>query len=161
MATKYGLELAKNFLGYTSEKDFGFVSESATGLFGFRSAASSFQITPVTLSTTGNTATAIYTKAVPLSASVSVYAFITGKKAGATADAITSFKGNGASNAAGTVAVHGTTSGFATDPESSGGTPAVTIVADDTADTIVVKVAGISAEDWVWKGFVITVTAQG
>ncbi len=160
MGEKYGVEVSKGLATLRSSAGLRLESESATGLLSLFNSVSGLKIVPVYLATNGATATAIYTEAVPLSASVSVYAFLTGKIVGATGPAITSFKANGVSNAAGSCVVHGTTTG-GTDPESSGGTPAVTIVADDTADTIVVKVAGIAAEDWVWHGFVVVVKAQG
>ena len=161
MGEKYGVEVSKGLATLRSSAGLRLESESATGLLSLFNSVSGLEVVPVYLTTPGNTATVIYSKACPLSCSVSVYAFLTGKKAGATADGITSFKGNGVSNAAGTTAVHGTTTGFGTDPESSGGTPAVTIVANDTDDTIEVKVAGIAAETWYWHGFVLVVKAQG
>jgi hypothetical protein len=110
---------------------------------------------------TGNTATTIWSRACPLSSTLGVKAFIVGKKTGASADGLVSFKYQAVTNNAGTTAVVGTTGG--SDLESSGGTPAVTIVANDTTDAIEVKVAGISAEEWNWvahiESFIVTTSA--
>lgn len=100
------------------------------------------------ISTTDATATVIFTKACPLSSVLAVKAFVVGKRIGANADGLVSFKYQAVTNNAGSTAVVGTTGG--SDLENSSGTPAVTIVANDTTDSIEVKVAGIASQDWSW-----------
>jgi hypothetical protein len=107
------------------------------------------------LNTTDATVTTIFTRAVPLSSILAVQAFVVGKKNGANADGIVSFKYQAVTNNAGTVAVVGTTGG--SDLENASGTPAVTIVANDTTDSIEVKVAGIAAETWSWVAHIESV----
>lgn len=104
------------------------------------------------LTTTDATATVIFTKSVPLSTTLGVWVLTVGKKVGANADGIVSFKYNACTNNATTVAAVGTTGG--SDLENSSGAPAVTIVANDTADTIEVKVAGVASETWAWTSYV-------
>lgn len=111
-------------------------------------AGSTFYEKTVSLTTTDATATVIFTKACPVSTTLGVWVQVIGKKVGANADGIVSQKFQAVTNNAGTVAVVGTTGG--SDVENASGTPAVTIVANDTADAIEVKVAGIAAETWAW-----------
>ncbi len=174
MAEKYGCEVSKDLVTIRTPKDVDIYSESATGKFSltlngtqvetrsstgvksFKShsgyAGSDLFEQTVSLTTTDATATVIFTKACPVSTTLGVWVQIIGKKVGANADGIVSQKFQAVTNNAGTVAVVGTTGG--SDVENASGTPAVTIVANDTADTIEVKVAGIAAETWAWVGVV-------
>lgn len=105
------------------------------------------------VSTADDTATVIYSIPVALSTAVSGRALIVGKKSDSTASLathVTNFSGrrgssgNVAEAAAETVVT----------AEDSGGTPAVTVVANTTDQTIEIKVTGISAETWYWEAFV-------
>lgn len=174
MAEKYGCEVSKDLVVIRSPKDIDFCSESATGqvtttLNGvvvegrnasgvrrFKShsgyAGSDLFEQTVAVTTTDATATNILSVACPISTTLGVWVQIVGKKVGANADGIVSQKFQAVTNNAGTVAVVGTTGG--SDVENASGTPAVTIVANNTADTIEVKVTGIAAETWAWAGVV-------
>lgn len=103
------------------------------------------------IATADATATAFKTIAVPLGAALGGTVHIVGKKTGAADSYVGRYLFSAVNNGA-TVAEIAAESGTAL--ENSAGTPAVTVVADDTADTIVIKVAGIAAEDWKWLGWI-------
>lgn len=171
MAEKYGTEStangvttvrAANSIDLQVESATGFISKTIGGVIaevddptlgrGLKHhsgyAGSTFYEKTVAITTTDATATVIFTKAVPLSSTLGVWVQAIGKKVGANADGIVSNKFQAVTNNAATVAVVGTTGG--SDVENSSGTPAVTIVANDTTDAIEVKVTGIAAETWAW-----------
>ncbi len=98
------------------------------------------------VSTSGSTATAIIT--IPVASGKSCHGvFFVGGKQADESDATSALVVGAGVNAAGTTAVKGTQS--VTIVESDASTN-VTFVADDTADTLVLKVTGIAAEDWLW-----------
>ncbi len=98
------------------------------------------------VSTSGSTATAIIT--IPVASGKSCHGvFLVGGKQADESDATSALVIGAGVNAAGTTAVKGTQS--VTIVESDASTN-VTLVADDSADTLVLKVTGIAAEDWLW-----------
>jgi len=101
--------------------------------------------------TTDATATVIKAIPVPLNTVVHGIVRIVGKKTGA-ADSITSESIFGFVNNGGTTAALATATNRPL--ENSAGTPALTVVANNTNDTFDVTVAGIVAESWTWTGFI-------
>ena len=98
------------------------------------------------VSTTGSTATAIATIAIPADYAISLRALVVGKKASA-ADTATYHVIGSASNNGGTTAE--TAAEDVTALETNMSTDC-TVVIDDTADTIILKVTGIAMENWAW-----------
>lgn len=110
----------------------------------------------IAATTTDATATVVLATAVPTSGCVGVQVFASAKRVGANADGLVAAIYNAATNNAGTVALVGSTGG--SNVENSAGAPAVTIVANNTNDTIDVTVTGISAETWAWVLFIRTIS---
>lgn len=98
-------------------------------------------------------ATATVVKAIPVALSSVVHGVvrIVGKKTGA-ADSIISESIFGFVNNGGTTAAIAAATNRAL--ENSAGTPALTVVANNTNDTLDVTVAGIAAESWTWAGYI-------
>lgn len=175
MGSDRGLIVADKLLGLSADEGAVFLeSKEATGsvqgiinnikVFDFDGASlvlrnfagyagASPRISTRAVTTEDATATNIWSLSVPLSGIVGVAALVTGKRVGTTADGVVAFLYNAATNAAGTVAVVGTTGGSTL--ENSSGTPAVTLVANDTADTIELKVAGIAAQTYSWTALIL------
>lgn len=105
------------------------------------------------ISTADNTATVIYSIPMALSSAVSGRALVVGKKSDSTASIgahVTNFSGRrGSSGNVAEPAAETVVTG-----EDSSGTPAVTVVANTTDQTIEIKVTGISAETYYWEAFV-------
>lgn len=103
------------------------------------------------MSTADATATVILSVPVAVGDAVLVHGTIVGKKSDATAAIMQFINGGARRQSAGNVALVGTPS-VTIVQEDSGGTPAVTFVANTTAQTLEIKVAGIAAETWSWEG---------
>lgn len=100
------------------------------------------------ITTTDNTATALIT--IPVASGKSVHGiFLVGGKQDDETDATSALVIAAGTNNGGTTAVKGTQS--VTIVESASSTD-VTLVADNSADTIVLKATGISSENWLWTG---------
>ena len=98
-------------------------------------------------------ATATVIRAIPVALNTVAHGVvrIVGKKTGA-ADSIASESIFGFVNNGGTTAALATATNRPL--ENSAGTPAVTVVANNTNDTFDITVAGIAAESWTWSGYV-------
>lgn len=116
-----------------------------------------FSFSYATATTTDNTATAVKTIACPPTKTVGAFAFGVATIADTSDDGLIHFAYNAVKNANGTTAVVGSTGGAVV--ESAAGSPVVTIVADDTADTLVVKVTGENSKTYLWHVLVISCMA--
>jgi hypothetical protein len=98
-------------------------------------------------------ATATVIKSIPVALNTVVHGVvrIVGKRTG-TADGISTETIFGFVNNAGTTAALATAINRVM--ENSAGTPALTVVANDTNDTLDITVAGIAAQNWTWSGYV-------
>lgn len=113
-----------------------------------------FKITPVTVTTTDNTVTTVLTVSCPASRTVAAWVFGAANAADTSDDGLVAFVYNAVKNAAGTTAVVGTSGG--SNVESGAGSPAVTVVADDSADTLLVRVLGENSKTYNWNLLIVT-----
>ena len=113
-----------------------------------------FKLTHVTQATTDNTVTTVHTVACPASRSVAAWVFAAANAADTSDDGLVAFVYNAVKNAAGTTAVVGSYGG--SNVESGAGSPAVTIVADDTADALLVRVLGETSKNYNWDLLILT-----
>ncbi len=106
------------------------------------------------MSTADATATVILSVPVAVGDAVLITGSIVGKKSDATAAIMQQITGGARRQSANNVVLVGTpaVTGATMVQEDSGGTPAVTYVANTTAQTLEIKVAGIAAETWSWEG---------
>lgn len=105
------------------------------------------------ITTADATATVITSVPVALGSAVGGKVTIIGKKTGAADSYVGTYQFAGVNNG-GTTAEIAAESAMGTVQENSAGTPAVTVVANDTTDTLEIKVAGIAAESWKWTGVI-------
>lgn len=113
-----------------------------------------FKLTYITQQTTDNTVTTVHTVACPASRSVAAWVWSLANSADTSDDGVVGFMFNAVKNAAGTTAVVGSSGGSSV--ESGAGTPIATIVADDTADALLVRVLGETSKTYNWKILVLT-----
>lgn len=109
--------------------------------------------------TADSTVTPVKTVACPAGAVAGAIVFGVATIKDTSDDGLVALVYNAVKNAAGTTAVVGSTGG--SNVESAGGSPAVTVVADDTADTLVVNVTGENAKAYNWKLLIFTVVTHG
>lgn len=113
-----------------------------------------FKITPVTVTTTDNTVTTVLTVSCPASRTVAAWVFGAANAEDTSDDGLVAFVYNAVKNAAGTTAVVGTSGG--SNVESGAGSPAVTVVADNSADTLLVRVLGETSKTYNWNLIIVT-----
>lgn len=113
-----------------------------------------FKVTLATAATTDNTVTTVHTVACPASRIVAAWVFGAAAAADTSDDGLVAFVYNAVKNAAGTTAVVGTSGG--SNVESGAGSPAVTVVADDTTDSLLVRVLGETSKNYNWNLLIIT-----
>ena len=106
------------------------------------------------IETTNATATVILSIPVAVGDAVLIMGSIIGKKSDTTAAIMQQINGGARRQSAGNVTLVGTpaVTGATMVQEDSGGTPAVTYVANTTDQALEIKVAGIAAETWSWEG---------